>query len=149
MTDNRVSVQDVLFSTGNGFLSVVHQGVVVGEIPIPSGRVPARRFFDLLPAGGHFEATGVSIVRPRSGLVRQKHAEHDNAGANPDWAPVRDQQQRRVQTMLLRMNQTEKRLAAREAALLSLPRIPDAPSSSPQGGERIEPESKEKEAPAK
>lgn len=127
-------MKSYIVSAHGGQLDYVRDGEVLLSVAVPPGRVRAAPYFDLAPEGAEIHpGKDLKLVEPRSAYGVQDYGPgRYETGANPDFQPTSaDRMQRQLRHLVAQMAATSKRLDAREAALASIERIPNAPEPAP------------------
>ncbi|MCE8419254.1 hypothetical protein LZ190_11130 [Rhodovulum sulfidophilum] len=123
-----------LVSANGGTLEIVDpMGEIVAEIAVPPGNVSAVSYLDLVPDGcALFVAHGLAALNPRHRIGIQPHPYARETGANPEYVPTSATRlEREMRLTLARMQTATKRVEARERALSSIERVPQAPAEVP------------------
>lgn len=130
------------FVSGDGGIIqyVAHDGELLMEVRIPAGIVPARQYISMCPDGASLQtADGLAVYVPKSGLGVVHGRATFESGANPDFQTTSASTlERNVRLTLARLQTAEKRILARERALLTIPRIPDAKPDQAEKAEKAE-----------
>lgn len=120
-----------LCSAKGGTVEIVTaDGEVVGQIAVPAGAVSAAQYLALVPEGCELQASkGLTAITPRHRIGIQPHPKARETGANPDFVPTSSSRlEREMRLTLARMQTATKRVEARERALASIQRVPQAPA---------------------
>lgn len=146
----KLNRKDTLVSVDGGRVDFLIDGEVVGSLPIPPGKTPARDLLSLVSPGMVLSPLGdISVVGARSWDGRQPYGRgsHDS-GANPDFRPTSaTRMERELRGTLARVQSLEKRLSARERALAGLAKSAKPPKDHSEVIEREAPAAKPTEAP--
>jgi hypothetical protein len=150
-----VTSQTLLVSAKGGEIDyVTADGEVLMSVAVPPGKVSAREYLELCPAGAELQVKGgLFAVQPRNGYGVQAYGPGSHeSGANPDYQPTSaSTMERQMRAQLMRMQAATDRLEKRAKALAKIETIPRAPAPDPlnEDVEDEEPQPKPKKAKVK
>lgn len=146
-----ITSKSIIVSRNGGNLDVISEdGELLSSIAVPAGRVRVAQYLDLIPEGASLQAgEGLEVHRPRHRIGIQSYGKGSHeTGANPDFRPTSaSRMEREMRLTLSKMQAATARVQARERALATIERIPQA--AAPETVEVIEPAPAPAPAPVK
>ncbi|EEW26015.1 hypothetical protein [Rhodobacter ferrooxidans] len=128
----------VVSAKGGTVRYVSADGENLFEVAVSKGRERLGPYLEMCPPGATLEPMGdLVIIPPRSGYGVQRYGagSHDS-GANPVFKPTSaSRMEKELRLTLNKMQAATNRLEARERALGSIERVPEAPVETPQSKE--------------
>lgn len=124
-------------SASGGKVDVIdlESGECLAEVSVPPGIQPTGPYLDLVPVGAQLQVgpkSGLSLLFPRSLTGVSTSPRRYESGANPDFQPTSaSRMERELRVTLSRLQNTEKRLEARERSLSSVSRGPKPKQPDP------------------